>query len=463
MAVYAALGLATFMGMGALALDLGRFMHLHTDLQSAADAAALAGAAELNGEPALANGMLGARARAEAAAKNALFANTQVFATDGGGDTVAVDSVEFLSSLSPDTAATSDRDAAFVRVTVAERTVTGALIRPLLGEQNLTTSASAVAGMNQVVCEFPPMMICNPNEAAFGAGAPFEPVRGQLILLKAQTGNSQWAPGAFGLLDTPLGDTTPKGVAHHLGSSRPNGCYGREVDIRPGQVDPTKGGINVRFDIYQNPFFHKGAQAKWSQEEKNEFRPALNVTKGRVKSGNACDAIGDPAKVKPLPIDDCFFTNTCPHPRLGDGVWDRDGYWSVNHGGTLPAALTGATRYDVYRYEIDNDLIPDNSGTGGEDGNPSCYKSISNMPDADDEPDRRQLNVAIVNCMEHSVKGNADDVKVEAFAKLFIIRPMLKYDDDPSPSDGNLWAEVVAKLEPEDDSGVLHNIVQLYR
>ena len=38
-----------------------------------------------------------------------------------------------------------------------------------------------------------------------------------------------------------------------------------------------------------------------------------------------------------LPRDNCFASGTCPYMggRMGDGNWNFDGYWTVNH--TLPA------------------------------------------------------------------------------------------------------------------------------
>ena len=47
-AIYIAFVAPVLLGVGALTLDLGRLITLNTELQSAADAAALAGARELN-------------------------------------------------------------------------------------------------------------------------------------------------------------------------------------------------------------------------------------------------------------------------------------------------------------------------------------------------------------------------------------------------------------------------------
>ena len=80
-AVALAIMLAAIIGMMALAVDLGRAWNLQTELQNAADAAALAGATQLDNKP-------GAILRARLAAQtsvSALSENGQRFATDSAG------------------------------------------------------------------------------------------------------------------------------------------------------------------------------------------------------------------------------------------------------------------------------------------------------------------------------------------------------------------------------------------
>ncbi len=71
-AVYVAIVAPMLFGVGALTLDVGRLITLHTELQAAADAAAIAGARELDRFP-------GAIEKAKEAAANALT-NIQTFA-----------------------------------------------------------------------------------------------------------------------------------------------------------------------------------------------------------------------------------------------------------------------------------------------------------------------------------------------------------------------------------------------
>ncbi len=63
--VYVAIVAQVLFGVGALTLDVGRLITLHTELQAAADAAAIAGARELNRLP-------DARAKAREAAAQAV-------------------------------------------------------------------------------------------------------------------------------------------------------------------------------------------------------------------------------------------------------------------------------------------------------------------------------------------------------------------------------------------------------
>ncbi len=72
-AVYVAIAVPVLFGVGAMTLDIGRLITLHTELQAAADGAAIAGARELDRFP-------GAIKKAKEAAAEALK-NNQTFAT----------------------------------------------------------------------------------------------------------------------------------------------------------------------------------------------------------------------------------------------------------------------------------------------------------------------------------------------------------------------------------------------
>ena len=114
--------IAAMVGIVALSLDLGRTAITDTELKWAADAAALAGARQLDGQS-------GARDRARLAATGALSgsgvgltANGDTF--DPDTDAIEVVNVKFLTTLGPgegtagDVEATTDADAHFIQVVV---------------------------------------------------------------------------------------------------------------------------------------------------------------------------------------------------------------------------------------------------------------------------------------------------------------------------------------------------------
>ncbi|MCH6577987.1 MAG: hypothetical protein IH807_09180, partial [Proteobacteria bacterium] len=203
-AVYVAIVAPVLFGVGALTLDVGRLITLHTELQAAADAAAIAGARELDRFP-------GAIEKAKEAAAEALT-NIQTFATGtkqaivdtttlktdcGLNPALGVPCIRFLRSLPEDLfdsadppnliargddrpitgteyidpAAGSqdsrDGEARFIDVHIEMRDVTNILVRllMLMGQSPLvtsTTSATAIAGQDQLICEFPAMWMCDP-------------------------------------------------------------------------------------------------------------------------------------------------------------------------------------------------------------------------------------------------------------------------------------------------------------
>ena len=206
-----------------------------------------------------------------------------------------------------------------------------------------------------------------------------------------------------------------------------------------------------------------------SNRANSDYRPAENVRKGYVGGGSggaSCNAhpannwpIGSPPnQATGLPLD-----REWPNleGRMGNGNWDFDTYWQVNHGGAgrEPPKINGATagnsnlpsRYSIYRYEIDHGLVGDIS-FGGESGAPACYSGdgLSNLPD------RRIVYAAVINCLSLNLGiGNHMGVPVAAFGKFFMTIPLPQFQSD-------LFLETVG-LVSRDDSVSNFDIVQLYR
>jgi len=465
--VYFTVLAAVLFGLAGLSVDMGRLVSTNTQAKSAADASALAAATAMaaavrasgadpsNPQPVIA-------AVWQAAQQG--VTNRQNFATvtNGGstttGGTVQITNVRLLTSLpelnggsssaSVDAYVTGDPwKAHFVEVTTETLTQTNFFMAAVGGTPTANTQARAVAGFNQVVCNIIPLWICNPAEAN-GAGSVFTTAdwRGREALVKS---DSTWAPGNFGLLDGPYGQGA-KEVAETLAMVAPNTCFkSGGVDLRPGKANSVRTSLNTRFDIYENPHFGKA-------EGDPNFRPAVNVTKGRVWTGNGankCSKFSEPGPPTAMgfPRDPDLSTSN----RFGNGQWDCAQYWSVNHTGTPPAGCTATstmTRYEMYRYEIQNNKIPNNSAKGGENGNPTCYKGATPPSDT---PDRRIIYFAILNCLQHSLNGNQSNVPVAAFGKGFL--------PEKVQSDDDFVFEIIDVVRPGADDGVLHEIVQLYR
>jgi len=232
----------------------------------------------------------------------------------------------------------------------------------------------------------------------------------------------------------------------------------RGVNLRQGLVRSAREGFNVRFDIYE--------EAMSNRSDSSNYRPALNVRKGYVipideGNQNACASrrganwpIGSPPdQVTGLPLDGTWpdFGN------MGEGGWDLNTYWHVNHQGKAPALEDGSgnivdapSRYRVYRYEIEHGLVGDIS-QGGESGAPACYRG----DDLTGIPDRRILHAAIINCQSvPSMDDTQANVPVAAFGKFFLTLPLQRSQTD-------LYVELVGLVQPGD--GVSFDVVQLYR
>ncbi|GLQ05062.1 pilus assembly protein TadG-related protein [Sneathiella chinensis] len=473
--VYVGLIAIVLVGIGALTLDLGRLFVTGTETQSYVDAAALAGAYQLDGQD-------GARARATAVINDKLFTNRQTVGALDSNDAmhpITVDTITFYSSLDGNVVATGDRDARFVEVNAFSTSVENSLIGFVGGPANSRAVRAATAGNKQVLCDIPPLMMCNPQETASFKG--FTIGKGQQYIAKYSGPGAGMAPGTFGLLDSPNCGQGSKCIAELLAHASPaSGCYANTVDLRPGQANGIRQALNTRFDIYEQPYFG-------SKKNDSNYHAALNVTKGYVKDGPGNSKCGnirpydpavDPTPAMKMPRDNCLMDGTCE--RVGDGTWNRDLYWSVNHPGqSKPADYASMSRYDIYRYELDNSMVPDN-GPSGEKGAPTC-----NVPAADPS-DRRTFIMAVVNCLEQEVNGNEEDVEVLTYMEVFLTEPVSLPSDsgtctnsnpNADPDDDPIYTEcatelnkkmefvveMIREVSPGDQDGVLHDMVQLYR
>ena len=505
--IYVTVALPVIIGFSLLAIDVGRLSSLQSSLQHGADALALAGAGELDRRP-------DAITRADRAIDNLITTNQSLFATTvviikggvGGdidrhylnalpsSDTLPIDAAWLTSHETSDPA-----DARFVQVIVHPTDFNTVFPVTFLGgaSNSAQSSAEAVAGMDQAVCNFTPLFMCNPFEPETGttdaltdyglyAAITTTASKRRLIALKAH--DTQWAPGNYGFLQPDAGPG-----AHTLGESiaaiSPQACFIIEgLDTQTGNMTTLKNAFNTRFDLYAGSFGNGAAMAS--------YPPAANVRKGyivkKVNGGGTATACNDNnpitsffAKTPPatyndamgFPRDSVIGTN-----RLGNGDWggdtansatvpDFEQYWSTNFGSTPRPTDSGGTqysntnlptRYDIYRYEIDNNLVGTPSygyhttsptANFQEVGTPAC-----NSGAGIDNPDRRIIYGAIINCRAVGMSGGSGGPYAAlAFGKFFMTEPM------GDPPDSTLYTELVDVVQPGQANSVARDMVQLYR
>jgi Flp pilus assembly protein TadG len=495
---YVTVMLVVIVGTSLLALDGGRYMSLQSQLQKGADALAIAGAAELDRMP-------DSTDRAVNAVNN-LITNSSVFGT-GGAANVTDSQIRFMSTLPDDSVPNVDAHvictgnactpaqsvaARFVEVTVTPTTIPTILPASFVANvaNTVTAGARATAGMDQVVCDFTPMFVCNPYSTAGMTydqataelqAAVADPAkrRRQIEMRRGGGGDGHYSPGNYGFLDNPTLGNGANALRDAIAMVSPTACFRQSgVDTKPGFVASVRDAVNVRFDIYEGPMS--------GSKNNSNFRPAMNVRKGYLTSGKgggaACNAQPAPPPIPGqeaqapylgLPRDNCF-ASTCPYMggRMGDGNWNFEAYWTVNHSPRPAPTVDGAqwsnanlpSRYAVYRYEIDFGFIGDLSGQAATTPppNPEIGAPICSGSAPSDEPDRRTFYSAIVNCEANLPPslplgpGSQSGVPVAAFAKFFITQPVSAAQED-------IMAEIVELVTPGSAGGNNFDQVQLYR
>ena len=160
--IYVSLTATVLLGMVGLALDGSRAMITHSEAQGAADAAALAGASQLDGQT-------GACSRAKTEATQ--VANQQRFAQGGPANiTIASGSPVCLNGIpaNDNTAitggyvTTADASSQFISVTTQQLTHQNTFLNALSNQTTATIQSTAVAGFRRSLCAASPVvMICD--------------------------------------------------------------------------------------------------------------------------------------------------------------------------------------------------------------------------------------------------------------------------------------------------------------
>ena len=387
-------------------------------------------------------------------------------------------SIKFWKDAEATEAATSDVDAHFIQVDVAVRTVDYALT-PVTGLLTGSLAASALAGLGSSVCKVPPIMICSPDPTQPFNSASKKGIgvvatghnAGKSTGKSGDAGsdsNNTWAPGDFGFLQVNDPNDSSNRNAQLLKAlayaNPPIDCAPIDGNkVSPGNPQGLYDAINTRFDIYDFP--SNGGKNALASCQGSNCPPSSNVVKDLINSNpsanNGCKfANGNGGgwkfpdigkEFKPvsktgstnstlfddngiidamgLPRDNCHYTSyngsgLCSGGgtgRFGDGTWDRADYFKVNHtlGGVVdyPPSWQNITRYQTYLWEIDNNKIPNGSGSTSQRGRPICYGGTLSP-----EKNRRVITVAVVsNCSE--LHGGSETVDIDEWVDVFLVEP----------------------------------------
>ena len=481
-----ALSLTGLIAVGGIAFDYSRLASMDTELQSAADQAALAAASQLDGEA-------GAMDRARAAAQN-LVRNLTYFANDGGGQGIAVPTIVFYIDYDPVTGEKSgtpgdDSEANYVEVTVGARRAVYALTPIVAMLDSGDVRASAFATMDSALCNMPPYMMCSPA----GGINPDDHIGAGLHLIIGAPNT----PGNFGFLQTGFGSGA-ENLAKAIGwNGSAGGCVAaRGVVTEPGNKASVRAAVNTRFDLSESGQVCPAG---------GTCSPSLNARKDLVH-GNNCGSSGNQGwseSASPYrrpdgtaisdagpfpdymghPPDLCHMAqpNTCGI--VGNGSWDRNAYFRVNYGWNDQATWTAntglpanVTRYQVYLWEHNNPT-PATSPTGGigrrqgpfqvpnGNGNGSVAKFSDNRPvcrppgvdPTDPEVDRRRTSVAIVQCTGGDPNGR-DAVTAMGWMDVFLVEPSFRR---PGRTNGDeIYAEIIGSRPIPGVNQTIGNVVR---
>lgn len=488
-----ALSLFALIGVGGIAFDYSRMATLDSELQAAADQAALSAATQLDGKA-------DSRARATAAAQS-LIANQTNFANERTaypGRAIGIPTVTFYSVYNSDdptknALAKDDSDAHFVQVTTATRQAFFALTPVVAALSSGNLSGKAVAGLHSGVCKVPPLMICNPTP---GASFDADHKVGFGIQVVARKSGA-WSPGNFGFLD--VGEDN-NGAPDQLAAMAYQNPALKCMDIssnsvNTGDAEPLIDAANTRFDVYNVP---NGSGSTLGNCSSGVCPAAANVTKDLVQPTSATVGIGtkdckapkggkdgwrlptnqfSPGKkgevdetktidsdskidAMGLPRDNCHYTSYnskgCgdTNSRIGDGKWARNDYFNKYHSGDLPPNASTITRYKTYRWEIDNSKVPNGSAGASlsQRGTPVCSSGV-----LDPSRDRRVLSVAIVdNCA--SLNGTSVKANVSQWVDMFFVEPGYDRGNGAGPTD--IYLEVIGETKAAGNDSVGSQIVR---
>src|SRR5215831_8551742 len=231
--IQASLTIVLIMGMIGLVLDGGRLFMVNNDLQDMADAAALAGAAKLDGTA-------GAMQRADAAARS-LNNNVRWWDVSAQKILLGTSGVQFyetLPDLDANKPAQTDKEANYIKVTTGSWQVAPTLLVAVGVTSNNSTHATAVAESGRATCVPASMMLCNPFESLTGSTgdtSTFSPSPGTMFVFSTRGNAGYFNPGVFNLLYDANQDSSDTAVEKLLAQQTANLCSTAGVSPVQGQ------------------------------------------------------------------------------------------------------------------------------------------------------------------------------------------------------------------------------------
>ena len=501
-----ALSLLALIAVGGIAFDYARLASTDTELQNAADQAALAAASQLDGET-------GACSRAAAAARN-MITNRTYMANDPGNMNVtianeptcdAVGNVRFYQNVTKTQPASSDANAKFVEIQVDPRTAFFALTPVVAAFSSGPLTAVAFAGLGEAICRVPPLMLCNPNETNdpnFAIGNYI----GKGIRLVANDGGNTYAPGNFGFLDVGQGNGAATLLAVLGRNGDPGDCSsGTGVTTEPGNMISLRDALNTRFDMYGNGLNqacgNDGSLCPPSSNSRkdllrdgtgsnacgyvsggggNGWREAPNGYPPSVLTTNRDLTEAEIATLPPMgyPRDKCHsvsITGVCTGGRIGDGSWDRYAYFKShslqavkNYTAAEVTALNAKmiewfgtatpSRYQVYQYEMANAATrlqaEDDAASGYRaHGSPVCLPP--GVSPSATQIDRRVMSVAVINCAAEGVAGRTTNVDVTKWIDIFLIEPTVAR---ARTENSDIYIEVIGETANATEQGAIQAV-----
>ena len=463
--------LAVFLGVIALAFDFGRQAATQSELQSYADNVALAAAGELDGAS-------DATLRAQNAAA-AFITDTQTYGDGshilaGAGDFV----LTFYASRTDARAGRAESRpqlARFVRATLADRRVRGTFSRAfsamtgrVAGQEKV--GASAVAGFSKYACNTTPLTFCAP---LLNARADLSDLK-KGVSLDLSVDPNQLVPGTISLVKNTVPLIDVDGICNALSGinldlcllgarGERTSCLAQDgLDVATGNRLPAvKAGLNMRLGIFD------------AATTSLKTNPLYAVVPNLLGAAGVKQCTNTPEGFPNLPQDDCQRSGGCGV--TGNAIWitGRAELVTKYYGGKDPFPQV-TTRFEFYNAMVSAQASGRTGGlvggllggavggvVGGLLGGAEQQILPLCAPVLDNDPTRRLIVAAAIDCSGLSANADLSNVPVLDFVELFLNSPA------GANKANTINVEVVGKLGrglvPRSPDVTTRDVVRLYQ